>query len=648
MRHTILHTASLLPPKVCLPLALILLIAACDGDGLPTGPASADRVEGVPPGWNAAGTGTGFALGLDRSQARSGTAAAYLASNRPSPSGLTGLMQQVLPEGYRGRRVRLSGWVRHSDLQVPGAGLWMRVDGPGLQLAFDNMSSRPLLGSSNWHQVEVVLDVPPNALGITLGVLLSGPGDLLVDDLWLESVGEEVALTDMQSGPIPVPVDSAAIAALYERAPVTTANMDFEGVVAMPESTVEWLSGQAQRFSTTTPGDDDGDLEPLRSMVGSARVVAVGEGTHGTREFFEMKDRIFRFLVREMDFTHFAIEATSPEADDLNQYVLEGTGDPAQLLSSLYFWTWNTQEVRDLIDWMREWNLSAPPERRVRFFGFDMQSPGAAIDSVVARVGRVNPGNREYVAECLACIGRYGNEGPVLLLPRSAYAALPATTRAACADSLRQVVDHIRSDSAAYTEGGSDSAYQALLHYARLVQQYEAVAGAVGASRLRDAFMAENVLWLLDQAPPGTRMMLWAHNGHVWRSPAAMGDPLASALGANYLSVGQIFGTGRFNAVGVDTPLQPWEVTDLLPTNSLESVFSRTGEPLLLFDARRITRDEPAAAQLANPILMRVIGARFDPDRGGDYFYPALLPADFDLMVYVDVSTPTRLLPFTY
>src|SRR5512147_1133880 len=107
----------------------------------------------------------------------------------------------------------------------------------------------------------------------------------------------------------------------------------------------EWLRGAAVPFGQIDPGDKLDDLEPLRQIVGNARIVSLGEATHGTREFFQMKHRILRFLVERMGFTAFAIEATWPEANRLDRYVRTGEGDPAVLLSGLYFWTWNTDEV---------------------------------------------------------------------------------------------------------------------------------------------------------------------------------------------------------------------------------------------------------------------------------------------------------------
>jgi erythromycin esterase-like protein len=106
--------------------------------------------------------------------------------------------------------------------------------------------------------------------------------------------------------------------------------------------------------------------------------VSLGEATHGTREFFQLKHRMLEYLATEMGFTIFSIEANMPEAYRLNDYVLKGEGDPARLLSGMYFWTWNTEEVLDMIKWMREFNQSG--KGRVEFTGFDMQTPNVAAE----------------------------------------------------------------------------------------------------------------------------------------------------------------------------------------------------------------------------------------------------------------------------
>jgi erythromycin esterase-like protein len=143
---------------------------------------------------------------------------------------------------------------------------------------------------------------------------------------------------------------------------------------------IDWIRSHAVPLKTPEAGNGFDDLGPLRALIGQARIVSLGEATHGSREFFQLKHRMLEFLATEMGFSIFSIEANLPEAYALNDYVLEGKGDPAQLLRGMYFWTWNT-EVLDMIRWMREFNRSG--KGRVQFTGFDMQTP-----TVAARIVR--------------------------------------------------------------------------------------------------------------------------------------------------------------------------------------------------------------------------------------------------------------------
>jgi hypothetical protein len=143
---------------------------------------------------------------------------------------------------------------------------------------------------------------------------------------------------------------------------------------------VDWIRKNAIALQTVEAGNGFNDLQPLKKVVGDARIVAIGEATHGTREFFQLKHRMIEFLANQMGFTIFSIEANMPEAHRLNDFVLNGNGDPKQLLKGMYFWTWNTEEVLNMILWMREFNRSG--KGRIEFTGFDMQTPTVAMDIV--------------------------------------------------------------------------------------------------------------------------------------------------------------------------------------------------------------------------------------------------------------------------
>ena len=152
---------------------------------------------------------------------------------------------------------------------------------------------------------------------------------------------------------------------------------------------IAWLKSNAIEVKTVDAGTGFTDLQKLKAAIGGARIVSLGEATHGTREIFQMKHRLTEFLASELGFTIFSIEANMPEAYRLNDYVLHGKGDPKALLKGMYFWTWNTEEVLAMIEWMRTFNASG--KGRIEFTGFDMQTARVAVQGVQEFLAKVDP-----------------------------------------------------------------------------------------------------------------------------------------------------------------------------------------------------------------------------------------------------------------
>lgn len=196
------------------------------------------------------------------------------------------------------------------------------------------------------------------------------------------------------------------------------------GAVQDDAAPIDWIRKNAIPLTGVRAGGGRDDLSPLRKLIGDARIVSLGEATHGTREMFELKHRLLEFLAMDMGFTLFSIEANMPEAYRLNEYVLNGTGDPAELLRGLYFWTWNTEEVLDMIRWMRAFNASG--KGRIQFTGFDMQTPTVALEIVRDFVSRHDPEYAPAVREAStrAATARPASSGPGFGL---ASASLPGS-----------------------------------------------------------------------------------------------------------------------------------------------------------------------------------------------------------------------------
>ena len=148
-----------------------------------------------------------------------------------------------------------------------------------------------------------------------------------------------------------------------------------------PDDRVSWLEDHAIPLDACVAESGFEDLAPLAAMIGDAQIVGLGESTHGTREHFQMKHRLVEYLVEELGFSWFAIEASTPEAHRLDAYVLGGDGDPEELIRGMYFWTWTTKEVLAMVEWMRAYN--AQSDHKIHFTGFDMQYNDVAIGEVV-------------------------------------------------------------------------------------------------------------------------------------------------------------------------------------------------------------------------------------------------------------------------
>jgi hypothetical protein len=121
-------------------------------------------------------------------------------------------MQTFSAESYRGKRLRMTGMAKATDVEN-WAGLWVRIDGSDQKktLGFDNMQDRPIVGSTEWQEYDVVLDVPDESEAIAFGILLVGSGEVLVDDIHFDEVGEDIAVTNSS-----------------ERLPIEPSNLDFE------------------------------------------------------------------------------------------------------------------------------------------------------------------------------------------------------------------------------------------------------------------------------------------------------------------------------------------------------------------------------------------------------------------------------------
>ena len=390
---------------------------------------------------------------------------------------------------------------------------------------------------------------------------------------------------------------------------------------ASPPAAVEWVKRNAFEFADVDRWSGFSDLQPLKRMIGNARIVALGEGTHGTHEFFAFKRRLTEFLAKEMGFTIFAMEANMPEAKLIGDYVRTGTGDPVALMRGLRFWTANTAELLDLVHWMRQYNAAGGT---MQFAAIDMQLPAAARQNVSTYLRRVDPALAAVVDSIYATVSS------------SLSNPLPMSARAT---ATHEVVRLLEAQRAHLVEKTSRDSADWAIQSARVAEQgYAWRADPSGLSR--EVSMAANVQYLLDHAPPNARIVLWAHNAHVSRDPNTFGGQIEKLYPGQMVNVALTALSGSFQAEDSAGVVGPYEMKPL-PADAMENVFAAAGKPRLIVDIRKANAKDPATAWLTESHAFRYVGIY-----GRAEHYATFEPSKyFDLIAYFEKTRPSRVLP---
>ncbi|MEM7040032.1 MAG: erythromycin esterase family protein, partial [Bacteroidota bacterium] len=299
----------------------------------------------------------------------------------------------------------------------------------------------------------------------------------------------------------------------------------------------------AHPLSLSGPDECVKNIAKFRDLFKGKRLIAMGEATHGTKEFFQMKHWFFRFLVEEMGVRFFAIEGNYSEALAVNRFVLKGEGDPIQAIGNMRFWTWNTHEVLDFVRWIRAYNLAHGPDERVQFLGFDMQLTFDALTLLQTTIEQhADARAKAFLPPLSPYVGRH----PFIMKP---------ATKDSLVSAAEAIFEWLVRDSVNLSKDlGKQQFFESKMH-ARLLMQ--AGGAAIMTGNYRDSCMTDNVRYMLNEAGPDAKMMLWAHNGHIMKRPQVgyqkkftnMGARLSKMYGAEYFAIGFDFGGGTFAAV---------------------------------------------------------------------------------------------------
>ena len=385
-----------------------------------------------------------------------------------------------------------------------------------------------------------------------------------------------------------------------------------------------------------------------------ARVVLIGEATHGTSEFYRARTAITERLISHHGFAFVAVEADWPDAARIDRYVRRGEalyrgGEPFARFPT---WMWRNTEVQAFADWLRDHNKSLPPEKSVSFHGLDIYSLSASIEAVLSYLDQVDPQARKIARRRYGCLTPWQDEpeaygygvlsGKINSCENEAVAQL--------SDMLSKRLAHAQADSEAYFDAVQNA------RIVRAAEQYYRIMYRRSREswNLRDRHMFETLQALLRRRGPSCRAVVWAHNSHIgnaaatamgWQGEFNIGELCRTAYGDEAVLIG--FGTDRGTVAASSDWGGPMEVKTVRPArrDSYEYAFRMTGLNRALADWRRKPHGEPAIA-LREPLLERAIGVVYRPDTEFlSHYFEAVLAEQFDAYVWFEETHAVTSLP---
>ena len=404
---------------------------------------------------------------------------------------------------------------------------------------------------------------------------------------------------------------------------------------------------EAESFS----GIEDANLDPLLARIGDARVVLLGEASHGTSEFYRMRARITRELITRAGFSLVAVEADWPDARWVDAYVRHATEPPSKELPFKRFprWMWRNREVAEFLDWLRQHNGTlAERDRRVGFYGLDLYSLYASIESVLHYLDRTDPAAARLARERYGCLTPWAEE------PAAYGRAAITDAERSCEFEVVRTLQDLLSRRLDYARHGDGDRFLDAVQNARLVanaERYYRVMyyGSTESWNLRDQHMFDTLETLLATGGPAARAVVWEHNSHI-------GDAAATEMGrAGQLNVGRLcreaFGAGAY-LVGFGTHDgavaaahnwdQPMQVMQVRPSHSAsyERIFHDTGLEAALLPLRA-SASTASREELLPDRLERAIGVIYRPaTEMASHYFRASLPEQFDEYVWFDRTGP--------
>jgi protein-L-isoaspartate(D-aspartate) O-methyltransferase len=394
----------------------------------------------------------------------------------------------------------------------------------------------------------------------------------------------------------------------------------------------------------------------LFDRFGDARVVLLGEASHGTSEFYRARAAITRQLIEEHGFSIVAVEADWPDAATIDRYVRHRAKREGEDAAFERFptWMWRNEEVDAFIRWMRRHNAGRAYEAMAGFYGLDLYNLGGSIRAVLDFLAEADPEAAKIAKKRYGCLEPWSRDP-------AAYGRMAVTEGyGRCEVGVVQMLKELMARRMDCMSEECDEWLDAAAN-ARLIanaERYYRVMyyGAAESWNLRDTHMFEALCQILDAKGPEAKAVVWAHNSHIGnarytemgevREELNIGQLVKDKFGHEARLVG--FGTHSGTVAAADDWDEPMEVKAVRPSlpDSYERMCHDAGVPRFLLDLREGVFARDLEEALLKPRLERFIGVIYRPEtERWSHYAEATLPKQFDAFVWFDETEAVRPLP---
>ena len=412
------------------------------------------------------------------------------------------------------------------------------------------------------------------------------------------------------------------------------------------------LAARVRAAAESLPAVEDPAFAAAFDRFGGARVVLLGEASHGTSEFYRARAAITRRLIERHGFNIVAVEADWPDAASIDRFVRHRPHREGEEAAFQRFpaWMWRNEEVEAFVRWLRGYNEGREADAMAGFYGLDLYNLSGSIRAVIDYLDDVDPEAARVARERYGCLAPWSRDP-------ARYGRLAMTEGyARCEAPVVAMLRELHAKRMRYTAEDGDEWLDAAAN-ARLVKNAEAYyramyEGAAESWNLRDTHMFETLCQLLDAKGAGAKAVVWAHNSHIGnaaftemgqvRDELNLGQLVKERFGDEARLIG--FGTHKGTVAAASDWDGPMEVKQVRPSldGSHERVSHDTGLPRFLLDLR----EGDAGDLLMEPRLERFIGVIYRPEtERWSHYSQAILPKQFDAWVWFDETRAVTPLP---